>query len=248
MKSILKYLVVITLFSSCDSEDAGNCFQTSGNIIQQEIIVDLFDKILINEGVELIIKQGATQKVIIETGENLLNDIKLEVINNQLIATNNNNCNFVREYGLTKVIITSPNITVIRNSSEREVRSEGVLTYPSLRLLAEDFESDFLNIGDFIISINSTTLSVTSNGISNFYINGQTTNLNIGFFAGDSRFEGKNLIATNVKITHKSSNDMLVNPQEKIEGDIFSLGDVLAYNEPLIIDVTEHYQGKLIFK
>jgi len=247
MKKSIKYLLIITLFFSCDSEDAGNCFQTAGNSIQQEFTVSNFDKILINERIELIIKEGATQKVTVETGENLLNDIDIQVVNNELIATNNNTCNFVRGYGLTKVYITSPNIIKIRNSSELAVRSDGVLTYPTLNLIADDFQSDYLNIGDFHLSVNNTTLKITSNGISNFYIDGQTTNLTVGFYAGDSRFEGKDLIATNVNITHKSTNDMLVNPQAKIEGDIFSLGDVIAYNQPTIVDVTEHYQGKLIF-
>ena len=247
MKSYIKYLTIITLFFSCNSKNAGDCFQTAGTIIQQEFTVANFDKILINERIELIIKEGATQKVVVETGENLLNNIDIQVVNNQLITTNNNKCNFVRDYGLTKVYVTSPNITKIRNSSEQAVRSNGVLTYPSLKLVAEDFQSNYLNVGDFYLSVNNTQLTITSNGISNFYIDGQTTNLNVGFYAGDSRFEGKNLIATNVKITHKSTNDMLVNPQAKIEGDIFSLGDVIAFTQPAIVNVTEHYQGRLIF-
>ena len=33
------YLLVLVLFWSCDSEDGLNCFQTSGDIIQQEFEV-----------------------------------------------------------------------------------------------------------------------------------------------------------------------------------------------------------------
>lgn len=248
MKHFFKYILVLVLIISCDSEDAGDCFQTAGKIVQQEISVATFEKILINERIELIIKDGPIQKVIVETGKNLMNDIIIEVINNQLVATNNNKCNFVRDYGLTKIYITSPNITEIRNSSNLSVISDGVLTYPSIFITSEDYLSDYLNVGNFEIEVNNTTIRVVSNGISNFHIKGQTVNLNVFFAAGDSRFEGKNLIATNVKITNKSTNDMLVNPQEKIEGDIYSLGDVIAYNQPAIVNVTEHYTGKLIFK
>jgi len=248
MKKLLYILLVLTITSGCDSEDAPDCFKTAGSIIQEEMTLPSFDKILIYEGVELLIKEGATQQVILESGTNLIENVIVEVANNQLIVKDNNNCNLVRDYGLTKIIVTSPNIVEIRNSSEQAVRSEGTLTYPTLRLLSEDHQSSFLNIGDFYIKIENTNLSITANGISNFYINGQTTNLNVGFFAGDSRFEGKNLMATNVNITHKSSNDMLVNPQNKIEGNIFSLGDVRAFNQPAIVDVTEHYHGRLIFE
>ncbi len=248
MKKLLYILLVLTITSGCDSEDAPGCFKTAGTIIQQEIILPSFDKILIYEGVELLIKEGVTQQVVLESGTNLIGNVTVEVVNNQLIAKDNNGCNLVRDYGLTKIIVTSPNIVEIRNSSEQAVRSRGTLTYPTLQLLSEDYQSNFLNIGDFYINIENTNLNITANGISNFYINGQTTNLNVGFFGGDSRFEGKNLIATNINITHKSTNDMLVNPQEKIEGDIFSLGDVRAFNQPAIVDVTEHYRGRLIFE
>lgn len=248
MRRLLIYLLITTSIIACDSEDAGDCFQTAGSIIQQEFTVDSFEKILIHEGIELIIKEGLVQKVVVETGKNLMNDVQVEVIDNKLIATNKNKCNFVRDYGLTKVYVTSPNITEIRNSSELSVRSEGILTFPNLTLLAEDYQNDFLNIGDFYLTVDNSTVYITCNGIANFYISGKTTNLRVGFFAGDSRFEGKDLIATNVVVTSKSSNDMLVNPQEKITGDIYSLGDVIAFNKPPTIEVTEHYKGKLIFK
>lgn len=247
MKNFLKYCFVLCIFYSCNSEDTSNCFQTAGTTIQQEFEVATFNKIIVNERIELIIKEGVNQQVIVETGENLMNDIKVAIENNTLVLTNDNTCNFVRDYGNTKIFVTSPNLISIRNSSELAVRSDGILTYPTLLIVADDFESDYLNVGDFHLALNNNTLNVTSNGISNFYIDGQTTNLTIGFFAGDSRFEGENLIATNVIITHKSSNDMLVNPQVSIRGDIYSLGDVIAFNNPATIDVTEHYQGKLLF-
>lgn len=248
MKNILKIASILFLIYGCDSEDAGDCFQKAGVIIQQEFTVDSFDKILIYEGIELIIKEGLVQKVTVETGKNLLNDVTIEIVNNQLIATNKNKCNFVREYNLTKVYVTSPNIIEIRNSSQRPVSSDGMLTYPTLRLLAEDYQSDYLNIGDFHIQVTNNNVSVTSNGIANFYLSGSTNNLSVGFFASDSRFEGKDLITNNVTITNKSSNDILVYPVDKISGNIYSYGDVLAFNEPPIVDVTEHFKGKLIFK
>lgn len=247
MKKLLNLLFILTLFSGCDSEYSGDCFQTAGEIIQEEIILSDFDKILINERVELIIKEGSERKVIVESGKNLINDVKVEVANNQLIVTNNNSCNFVRDYGLTKIYVTSPNIVEIRNSSELSVRSEGVLTYPSLKLLSEDYQSDFLNVGDFYISIDNSHLGITANGISNFYIDGKTTNLNVTFAGSDSRFEGRGLIANNIRVYHKSTNDMLVHPLDKIEGDIYSLGNVISFNYPTEVNVTEHYKGRLIF-
>ena len=159
MKNFFKYCFVLCIFYSCNSEDASNCFQTAGTTIQQEFDVATFNKIIINERIELIIKQGVDQQVIVETGENLMNDIKVSIENNTLVLTDDNTCNFVRDYGNTKIFVTSPNLISIRNSSELAVRSDGILTYPTLLIVADDFESDYLNVGDFYLTLNNTTLN-----------------------------------------------------------------------------------------
>ncbi|MDC9724010.1 MAG: DUF2807 domain-containing protein [Urechidicola sp.] len=109
MKKIGILLMVLVTILGCDSEDAPDCFKTAGSIIQEEMTLPSFDRILIHEGVELLIKEGTTQMVFVESGANLIGNVTVEVVNNQLIAKDNNGCNLVRDYGLTKIIVTSPN-------------------------------------------------------------------------------------------------------------------------------------------
>ena len=245
----LEYILTLFLIFACNSEKAGDCFQKSGSIIQQEIVVSSFDKILVNRDIELIIEEGFNQKVLIETGNNLINDVSAMVSNNQLILTDNNTCNYVREYGITKVYVTSPNITEIRSSSQYTVSSKGVLTYPNLTVLSEDFNApDTFTNGDFDLQINNNSFQLIFNNISSVAISGETNNLNITFAAGTSRFEGRNLIAQNVAIWNRSSNDMIVNPQQSITGKISGTGNVIAVTKPPIVDVEEQYKGRLIFE
>ena len=247
MKKIIFILVLILLFS-CNSENAGDCFQTTGAIVQQEVTVSSFDKILVNRDIELIIKDGLEQKVIIESGKNLLNDVEAVVVDGKLILTDNNSCNYVRNYGVTKVFITSPNIIEIRSSTQYDVRSEGVLTYPSLTILAEDYSdpSTFTN-GNFRLEIDNNSFNVVFNNISNGFISGKTNNLNVTLASGTSRFEAQNLVAQNVAIWNRSSNDMILNPQLSITGKISGTGDVICLNKPQIVGVEQQYKGRLIF-
>ncbi len=247
MKKII-YIICLIGFISCNSEDAGNCWQTAGTIIQQEFETPVFTRILVQKKVELIITEGPTQKVVVETGKNLMPDIEVQVIDNQIIITNHNTCNFLRDYGLTKVYITSPNITEIRNASELNVSSAGVLTYPTLYLRSTGEKNDYLAVGDWHLNIENTKVIIWSNGISNFYINGTTNNLDINFSDGDTRFEGENFIAQQVKVKNVSSNDMLINPVESLTGSIHSTGNVVSYNTPPVVNVEELSVGKLIFK
>jgi len=245
----LVYILFFSLIIACDSESAGDCLQKAGAIIQKVVTVSSFDKILVNRDIELIIKEGTTQSVVIETGKNLINDVELNVIDGRLILTNNNFCNYIRDYGITKIYVTSPNITEVRSSTQYDISSDGVLCYPSLNVLSEDFGApESFNVGDFKLEVNNTRLSVVFNNLSVAYISGETDNLSITFAAGTSRFEGRNLMAQNVSVFNRGSNDMIVNPQQKITGKISGIGDVISVNAPPIIDVEEVYRGRLIFE
>jgi len=247
MRKIIYLCCLITIFG-CNNEDSGDCLQKAGTIIQQEIDVAPFNKILVNKKVALVINEGPIQKVILETGENLMPDIEVQVIDNQIILTNHNSCNFFRDYGITKVYITSPNINEIRNASELNVTSEGVLMFPSLYLRSSGEKNTFLAVGDWHLTIKNNRVSIWSNGISTFYINGTTNSLDVGFSDGDTRFEGENFIAKNVTVRNVSSNDVLINPTESLKGTIHSVGNVISFNKPPIVEVDALSKGKLIFK
>lgn len=242
-KTIL--LLIVLIFVSCST---GGCFDSTGKIIQKEINLEPFDKILVGNEVSLIIKQSDIQKVIIETGENLMSDVSAEVIDGQLVVNDDNSCNLIREYAVTKVYVFSPNIKVIRTDTARDIISDGIITYDSLTLISENHHQDTLTIGDFKLHVENQNLSITSNGISNFTIIGTTTNLKVNFYSGNSRFIGNTLQATHINLTHYSTNDILINPINSLHAKLYSIGDVISYNYPDQIEIEENYSGKVIFR
>jgi len=248
MKLFFK-VVMLLLLINCNSEDANDCFQTSGAIIQQDFNVSGFERILVNRDIELIIKQGQDTRVTVETGENLLNDVSVEVIGNQLVLTDHNNCNYVRDFGITKVYVEVPDLKEIRCSTQFEIRSDGELEFDTLRLLSENFNfPDSFPVGDFRLQLRTIDLDVVSNNISIFYLSGTVEDLRVDFPSGNGRFEGGNLLAENVSIFHRGSNDMIVNSQQSLTGELRSTGDVIAVNVPPVVDVQELFTGQLIFE
>lgn len=240
-------ILVLTLIFSCDSESASDCFQTSGNIIQQEIVVPDFERILVNRDVELIVSQGP-QKIVVETGENLIGDVAVEVVGNQLILTDNNTCNFVRDFGITKVYVTTPNLTEIRCSTQFEIKSDGILSFNNLDLISEDFNApETFPIGDFIMQLQVKNLRIVSNNLSFFYLSGAVDNMAVNFAAGNGRLEAENFVAQNISLFHRGSNDMVVNPQQSITGTILSTGNVISVNQPPVVNVESVFNGQLIF-
>lgn len=249
MKKLI-YLTVVILLFSCNGTNVPDCFQNSGAIVQKEVVVPDFSSIVVFERVQLIIKQAAEQKVIIETGEYLMDDIAVSVDNGQLILKDDNGCNLVRDYGITKIYVSAPNITQIRSSTGLTTLGQGVLNYPNLSLISEDFgqEGNYHTVGDFKMEVNCQNLNVLNNNQSHMFLSGTVDHLTIGFYAGNSRFEGRHLIAQNINFFQRSSNDMILNARTSIKGEIRSTGNVVLVNEPPVVDVQAFYTGRLIIE
>lgn len=249
MKKILLVLSLVLLFSC---EKPGDCVESLGDSVTKEIPVSAegFTRVEIHKGIELIVTQGPEYKVVIETGENIIDDIEVTQSGNILSCRNNNTCNWVREYGVTKVHVTAPNLTDLYSKSERNISSVGVLTYPVLRLFSLDTDGDGLEgagTGDFLINVNNNQLVIQSNNVSRFYISGTTTQGLFEFYAGDSRIEAQNLTAQDIIVFHRGSNDMIVKPINSITGKMVSTGNIVLKNNPPLVDVQQLYQGQVIY-
>jgi len=246
MKHLVYTLLVIVLLS-CDNEAGWGCIQTSGTSVVDELTVEPFDRILVNRDIELVIRQGEVYSVEIQTGQNLRGGIEVSVVENQLQLTDHNSCNLVRDYGLTKISVTTPNLKEIRSSTQYLTSSDGALNFENLTLLCENYNSDYLSTGDFKMTVNTQTLRVVANNLSEFTIVGNVENLIIGFYAGLCQFNGADLSAQNVNIFQRSSHDITVNPLQSLEGEIRSVGNVISVHTPPIVDVQEYYSGRLVF-
>ena len=249
MKKVTIILFLIA-FSGCDSEKAVDCFQSAGKLMTKEIVLPNFEEILILDRVKLYLTYGETQKVLVKTGANLLGEIKLSVEENSLILKNENTCNMVREYKSVEIYVTSPNLTSVRNGSQWIVESTNTLVYPNLTLLTEDFngEGKSHTNGGFDLQLDCDTLKIVNNGYAVYFLSGKAKQLSVGFYAGDGRLEASELIVQELEVFHRSSNQMIVNPQASLRGEIRSTGDVISLNRPPVVEVEEFYTGKLVFE
>lgn len=238
-------VLLLQLFTGCNSESAPECFKRVGNTVMYDVEVATFNKIHISPGIELIIAQGQEQKVTVQTGENLQEYITTEVREDgELFITNNNNCNWTRGYNSTTVAVTTPVLERIYSASQFAVKSNGVLRFPSLTL--ESGLGSETASGIFELEVDANNLLVQDNQSCYYKIAGQVTNLNVSFYSGDARFEGGNLIAENVYVFHRSSNDIIINPQQKISGTIYSTGNLVLKNQPTVVEVAQLYTGHIV--
>ncbi|WP_339609981.1 head GIN domain-containing protein [uncultured Planktosalinus sp.] len=250
MKKIFNFLVLLFVFAACESDGSWDCIKASGTIIQEEIMLESFEKLDVRHRVQLIVNQGDEQKVVLETGEHLKEKISFQVENGTLQINNDNTCNLVRDYGITKVYVTSPNISQIRNGSGLAVLSEGVLAFPTLALLSEDTSvaGTIHTVGDFHLQLDVQSLTIVANNKSNFFLSGAAETATFGFYSGDGRLEATNLTIQNLNIFQRSSNKMFVHPRQSLRGEIRGVGDVISVHQPPVVEVEEFFTGRLIFE
>lgn len=248
MKKVVSLLSLFLVFISC--EKPSECIESTGEIVTKNFPVTPFTKIKVYRGIELIITQGSEYKVEIQSGSNLIDNIEITQTDSQLILKDNTTCNWLREYGQTKVYITAPNLEEIYSKTDRNISSQGVLTFPKLTLYALDKNGDFENsagTGDFYFNINNSQLQIEENTVSRFHISGTTDNTIVNFWAGDGRLEAENLITQNIQVYHRGSNDMIVKPIQSITGKMVSTGNIILKNNPPIVNVEELYQGHVVY-
>lgn len=241
------FLLVLIVAAGCGVSD--NCVKSTGNVTVRQVDVSQtpFNKVSVFPGIALVVRQGSDAEVKIESGANIIDDVSAKVENGMLTLRDESGCNLVRAYGQTKVYVTSPNIEEIYSNTEKDIVSDGMLNYPILRLISMDFFGG-VGTGDFHIAVDNGQVVVQSNHVAGFYVTGHTNQLLLDFYDGIGRFEGAGLLAEEIKVFHRGSNDMIVHPVQSLTGDIYSTGNLISTTQPPTVNVIEHWSGRLIFE
>ena len=245
-----KIILIILSFFIFSCEKPSDCIESSGDYITKEIAVTAFSKIKVYRGIEVIITQGDDYKVQILAGENFIDNVEVKQNGNQLIFKDETSCNWVREYGQIKIYVTTPTLEEIYSKTDRNISTNGTVTFPNLSVLSLDKDADGeagAGTGDFHLTVDCQNFSIHNNNVSRFYVSGNTVNADFNFYFGDGRIEAQNLIAQNMHVYHRGSNDMLVKPMQSINGILNSTGNLVLYNLPPIVDVEELYQGSVVY-
>lgn len=248
MKKFLLLIVLLWIGNAC--EKPSDCVESTGALTVKEIPVQPFRKLKVYRGIEVVITQAAEYKVAIEAGKNFIDNVEVTQKDDQLIFKDEVSCNWVRAYGKIKIYVTTPTLEEVYSKTDRNITSGGVLSFPNLSFIAMDKDGDGekgAGTGDFILNLNCQNLYIANNNVSRFFLSGSSENALFRFYFGDGRIEAGNFIVQNMEVYHRGSNDMIVNPIQKITGQMVSTGNVILKNVPPIVAVEKLYQGSVIY-
>jgi len=243
-KNKLFFLVLILItfsFFTCKSDI--DCLKSTGNNIVKNQKIKPFKSITLQDNIDLEIYNIADSIIKIEAGENVINKIKIENIGDELVISNGNTCNWVRDlsHAVTVKIGINQNILSINHKGYGKIISIDTIKMPYL--LIGSFESG----GNFDLKINNNFISIYTNSHAIINIEGNSGELNIRN-DGIGRVTAEKLKAKKINAKNDGSNEIRVFPIDKLSATITQNGNILYYNEPKELLKSISGSGNLIKK
>lgn len=233
------YILFLIPFLGCN-ETGFDCIKKAGNTATVTLTLPPFHSLNINDGINIIIKEGNFQEVKLTTGENLITGIKTVVDSlGFLNISSDNTCNWVRSYKAITLHITLNKLVRINHHGFGDLRSDGILHFDDFSVNVKD------GTGDVHLEIDNKKLYIVSNTMSNFFISGNTESFIAGFYYNDGICNAKELLAKKVSITHLGTNTIEVTASESLTGSIKGTGNIIYHGDPEVtVSITG--DGKLI--
>ncbi len=239
LNKILLFICLITVWG-CDDPGAFDCIKKSGDIITEEIQLSQFNRIFLEDDITLEIGHGESQRVFITGGENLIPAVIFNIVGKDLTISNNNKCNWTRNYEPMVVNITTNQLQLIQSSGFGNINSINTLSFDNLTIESKD------GSGDFNVIVDTGNLRVVNNSLSNITVVGNTDILTVSHWYNDGKFNGSQLEANRTNVIHNGVNTIKIRPVDRLSGAINSRGNVLYFGNPSEIDVTITGDGRLI--
>lgn len=239
-KVMLLLTLTLTLLS-CGKENAFDLFQSTGPIVRkQRKAKGYFNKISLNDNVNLVLMQGNPATIEVEGGKNLLSDITTEITDGTLTIRNRNKFNWVRAYDKKITVYLQVNhLRFIQYETSGDITTMDTIHEDSLHIEA------WGGSGTITMALDCGTLWMYQQfGSMDFNISGKSSVTYI--FAGSyGAFHCLELKSDDIYIRSDGTNDCYVSAKVRIDAEIRSAGNIF-YSGPGLAHRVGSGSGELI--
>lgn len=237
--NILSIFAFVLSGIACRKENRGDCFKRTGDIITETRSVSGFDKIFVEDNVNVFITQDSVFEVKVEAGENLIPLIKTELTDGELRIKNDNRCNWTRSYKpQVNVYLKMPVVKYITSDGVGTIKSTNTITTPS-------FDYRLMNLGDIELTVSNQEVIGHMHGAGDIYLHG-TTNHHACNIVGNGFIRASDLRTSYTWISSTTSGNVYVRASDLLQVLIHGNGDVIYYGQPSTVEYEITGTGKLI--
>jgi hypothetical protein len=223
MKSLLIYtttILNIALVALLLPFTALSQVEGSGNVIKQDRPLPEFNRIEVGSAFTVILTQGEPSSVIVETDDNLKDEIHT-LVNKGTLQINSGS---IKNPTSLKAYVTAPNIREIELSGAARLVSKGVLELPLLRLVAT-------GASRANIEINTQELSTVASGASRITLKGSASTHN-SEVSGASSVNAMMLRTITTNTSTSGASKISVFAKNKISADVTGAGVLTYFDNP----------------
>jgi hypothetical protein len=239
---LVPVIAIAFIVNSCKKDNLYDCFKSTGTIETRIREVSGFDRVIVNDKIELHLTQGPEFEVKIEAGKNLFMNIRTTVSNGTLTIDNINKCNFVRS-PKKKIIayVTLPYLRMVRNAGTGNVYFENQFTQDSLDIR-------IANSGDVHYNVNVSFMATSTHGNGDLYGSGKV-DYSTHYSNGTNYLWLQDMqVLSRIDINTYTIGDCFINAPNGgfMKVEIWEKGNVHYKGNPGGIDLTRYSKGDLI--
>ena len=232
---------MLVLCTGCEPEKWDDCFTPVGEIVMDERDVGTFTAIDLSDRFDLVITPDTVDRLIIEAGQRVLEQLRTEVIDGALVIRDENTCHWVRRFD-------APLVAHVHSRTLRELICRGtgnvsctgpitttvfeVMTWNANGTIDLRFEGDTCVIGN-------------NTGAADILVTGTAQQARL-YSGGLGRIDTRELAAVDVLVYHDGGNDMQLRASGSLGATLISNGDVYYTGGPVILWSTITGSGSLI--
>ena len=233
-KVFIILMVIATVTTACAVPFRPRVIKGSGNIIVEDRKVSGFDKILMSGVGKVIITQGDSESLSIETDDNLMEYIKTEVNGDTLEIGFEDNVVFSSGSGGTAVDPTDGFIFRINVIDLHKISIPGAADIEMEKIKTDNFDISLSGAG--LVSfddLDAGTLNVLISGAGDVNLAGRVEN-QVVTLSGLGRYQAFNLESQETSITISGAGDAEVWVMDDLDVTISGAGDVKYYGNPSV--------------
>jgi hypothetical protein len=236
MKRIIDKAVILilmaTTFSGCLMDPWNETIYGEGPVTRESRDIEGFTGIRVSSGIDVIIKQGSGETVLVETDENLHEVIETEWRNDMLHVFSEVN---IKRAKSKKVFVTIRELNRIKITSAGDVIGEGKFT-------CKELEIDISSAGDLNLEVDASKIDISLSSSGDAKLTGRTGILVANLSsAGDLNAFG--LESAVCRVTASSAGNARVWVTEEIDASASSAGDIYYRGDPQTRNVRSSSAG-----
>lgn len=238
----LLFVVIQVLFCfSCKKENCFDCIKRTGKIEKENRLLNGFNRIIVNNDVNVFITQDSIFEVVVEAGKNIIPLIVTEVSDSTLVIKNNNRCKWTRSYNKPlNVYVKMPFVKYITSFSSGKITSLNTIT-------TNMFNIEIRSSGDIELTVDNNTILSEVRNVGDLYLHGKTLNHNCNIH-DNSFLYSQDLMTDYTQITTYSTGNCYINVANQLDYTILAIGDIYCSEKPTIINKTDTGKGKIYFE